>query len=154
MKPVAPRDPQQIFAQTPFMQLLGMQREYSRAGQARMVLEPDPQLGNVIGAVHGGVVVTMLDVAMASAAVSVIDFARTVVTLSLDTSFLEPGRGHLTADGEVVTVDLRVDFMHATRGRLVASGKAVGDWIQAETFIARPEAKVAAARERQKKNPQ
>jgi acyl-coenzyme A thioesterase PaaI-like protein len=131
-----------------------MQREYSRAGRARMVLEPDPQLGNVIGAVNGSVALTLLDVAMASAAVSIVDFARTVVTLSLDTSFLEPGRGHLTADGEVVTVDLRVDFMHATRGRLVASGKAVGDWIQAETFIARPEAKVAAARERQKKNPQ
>jgi uncharacterized protein (TIGR00369 family) len=138
MKPVAPRDPQQIFAQTPFMQLLGMQREYSRAGQARMVLEPDPQLGNVIGAVHGGVVVTMLDVAMASAAVSVIDFARTVVTLSLDTSFLEPGRGRLVADGEVVRYDESLAWCQASvsdaQGRVIA--KALGTF----RYLPRPQA--------------
>jgi uncharacterized protein (TIGR00369 family) len=130
MKPVAPKDPQQIFAQTPFMILLGMQREFSRGGKARMVLEPDPQLGNVIGAVHGGVVVTMLDVAMASAAVSIVDFLRTVVTLNLDTSFLEPGRGRLTADGEVVQYDDSVAWCQAqvcdAQGRLIA--KALGSF--------------------------
>ena len=137
MKPVTPSDPQQIFSQTPFMQLLGMQREFSRAGKARMTLEPDPQLGNVIGAVHGGVVVTMLDVAMASAAVSVIDFSRTVVTLSLDSSFLEPGRGRLTADGEVVTYDESIAWCQAqvrdAQGRLIA--KALGSF----RYLPRPQ---------------
>ena len=138
MKPVAPKDPQQIFAQTPFMQLLGMQREFSHAGKSRMTLEPDPQLGNVIGAVHGGVVVTMLDVAMASAAVSVIDFSRTVVTLNLDTSFIEPGRGRLTADGEVVQYDESLAWCQATvsdaQGRLIA--KALGTF----RYLPRPQA--------------
>jgi uncharacterized protein (TIGR00369 family) len=138
MKPVAPKDPQQIFAQTPFMQLLGMQREFSSAGRARMTLEPAAQLGNVIGAVHGGVVVTMLDVAMASAAVSVIDFSRTVVTLNLDTSFLEPGRGRLIADGEVVQYDESMAWCQAQvcdeQGRLIA--KALGTF----RYLPRPQA--------------
>ena len=58
-----------------------------------------PEFGNVIGAVHGGVIVTLLDVVMASAAVSSRDFQRTAVTLNLDSSFIGPGRGaHLLAE--------------------------------------------------------
>ena len=137
MKPVTPKDPQLIFAQTPFMQLLGMQREFSRDGKARMTLDPDAQLGNVIGAVHGGVVVTMLDVVMASAAVSVINFSLTVVTLSLDTSFLEPGRGRLIADGEVVKHDESIAWCQAQvrdmQGRLIA--KALGSF----RYLPRPQ---------------
>ena len=137
MKPVTPKDPHLIFAQTPFMQLLGMQREFSRDGKARMTLDPDAQLGNVIGAVHGGVVVTMLDVVMASAAVSVINFSLTVVTLSLDTSFLEPGRGRLIADGEVVKHDASIAWCQAQvrdmQGRLIA--KALGSF----RYLPRPQ---------------
>jgi uncharacterized protein (TIGR00369 family) len=102
MKPVAITDPRNVFGQVPFMRLLDARREFSEGGRARIVIDARPELGNVIGALHGGVVVTLLDVAMASAAVSLFDFDRTAVTLDLNTSFLEPGRGRLTADGEVV----------------------------------------------------
>ena len=70
MKPVSSDDRHDIFSKTPFMRHLGMRREFSRDGHARVTLDPAPELGNVIGAVHGGVVVTLLDVVMASAAVS------------------------------------------------------------------------------------
>jgi len=127
MKPVAASaDPRNVFAAVPFMQLLGVRREFSQSGRARLVLEPRPELGNVIGAVHGGVIVTLLDVVMASAAVSRRDFERTAVTLNLDSSFIEPGRGALTADGEVIAHDDSVAWCRATvtdaDGRAVALG--------------------------------
>jgi uncharacterized protein (TIGR00369 family) len=127
MTPVnAAADPHNVFDAVPFMRLLGVQREYSRDGRARLVLDPKPELGNVIGAVHGGVLITLLDVAMASAAVSRLDFSRTAVTLNLNTSFLAPGRGRLTADGEVLDQDGSVAMCRASitdaEGRLVAQG--------------------------------
>jgi uncharacterized protein (TIGR00369 family) len=126
MKPVLSGDRRNVFGAVPFMQLLGVRREFSQGGRARLVLEERPELGNVIGAVHGGVVVTLLDVAMASAAVSQRDFACTAVTLNLDSSFVAPGHGTLTADGEVLRHDEDVAFCRATvsdqRGRLVAQG--------------------------------
>jgi uncharacterized protein (TIGR00369 family) len=131
MKPVAAAaDPRNVFAQVPFMQLLGVRREFSESGRARLVLDARGELGNVIGAVHGGAVLTLLDVAMASAAVSQRDFSRTAVTLNLDTSFLEPGRGLLTADGEVLQHDEDIALCAATvtdaAGRTVA--RALGSF--------------------------
>ena len=124
MKPVAITDRRNVFAQVPFMGLIGARREFSEGGRARLVIDPRADLGNVIGAVHGGVVLTLLDVAMASAAVSVFDFQRTAVTLDMTTSFLEPGRGALTADGEVVQHDDSVAWCRACvtdgAGRVVA----------------------------------
>lgn len=126
MKPVAvaEADRRNIFAHVPFMGLLGARREFSEGGRARLVIDPRPELGNVIGAMHGGVVLTLLDVVMASAAVSVFDFERTAVTLDLATSFLEPGRGRLTADGEVTHQDGSVAWCRAAitddAGRVVA----------------------------------
>jgi uncharacterized protein (TIGR00369 family) len=116
-----------IFAQVPFTRLLGARREFSEGGRARLAIDARPELGNVIGAVHGGVVLTLLDVVMASAAVSLFDFTRTAVTLNMNTSFLEPGRGTLTADGEVVQHDESVAWCRATvtdaAGRVVAQAQ-------------------------------
>jgi uncharacterized protein (TIGR00369 family) len=125
MKPVdASADPRNVFAAVPFMQLLGVRREFSEGGRARLVLDERPEFGNVIGAVHGGVIVTLLDVVMASAAVSRRNFERTAVTLNLDSSFIGPGRGALTADGEVMHHDDSIAFCRATvtdaQGRLIA----------------------------------
>lgn len=127
MTPVASADRRQMFGQVPFMRLLDVRREFSEGGRARIVIDERADLGNVIGAVHGGVVVTLLDVVMASAAVSLLDFTRTAVTLNLNTSFLEPGRGRLTADGEVVQHDDSVAWCRASitdaGGRLVAQAQ-------------------------------
>ena len=113
MKPVTTDNPLDVFSQTPFMRLLDMKRAFSQDGHARITLDPSADVGNVIGAVHGGVVSTMLDVAMASAAVSCVNFTRTVVTLNLTTNFLAPGRGLLTADGEVLHHDNAVVWCSA-----------------------------------------
>ncbi len=102
----------QAFSRAPFMQLLGVRREFSHDGRARLVVEARPELQNVILAMHGGVVATLVDVVMASAAVSKIDFARTAVTLNLNISYLQPGRGRLTADGEVLDIDSDGEVVH------------------------------------------
>ncbi|WP_307701067.1 PaaI family thioesterase [Variovorax paradoxus] len=87
------------YARVPFTRMMGVQRAYSEGGRARLLIDARPELQNVIGAVHGGVILTMLDVVMASAAVSLVDFTKTAVTLNLNTSFLRPGLGCIVADG-------------------------------------------------------
>jgi acyl-CoA thioesterase len=95
----------QRYSAVPFMQLLGIRRAFSEGGRARLVVDARRELENPIRAMHGGVVATLLDVVMASAAVSKIGFARTAVTLDMNISYLQPGRGRLTADGEALAID-------------------------------------------------
>lgn len=124
MQAIAGGDPRHYFDRVPFMKLLGLQRTHSAGGRAQLVLEARAELGNVIGAVHGGAVFTMLDVAMASAAVSACDFQRTAVTLDMNTSYIGPGRGRLTANAELVAETDGVAFCRAEvtddQGRTVA----------------------------------
>lgn len=93
------------FAAVPFTRLLGLEREYSAAGRSRFVLAPKPELENMVQSTHGGVVATLLDVAMASAAVSHVGFAMTAVTLGMNCQFLQPGRGRLAVEGELLAVE-------------------------------------------------
>lgn len=148
MQPVMSQDPKQIFAQVPFIRSLGVRRDFSEGGKARLSLQPQPEHGNVIGAVHGGVVVTLLDVVMASAAVSAVDFAKTVVTLNLDTCFVEPGRGHLIADGAVVSRDEALVWCQAqvrdAQGRLIAKAQGSFRYLPLPQLVAPPDAWVGA----------
>jgi len=118
------------FAGVPFTRLIGMHREFSEGGRARFVIDARPELENVIGAMHGGIVATLLDVAMASAAVSKVDFEMTAVTLSMNSTFIRPGQGRLTADGLVLAVDDAVASCEASvtdeGGHLVA--RAIGSF--------------------------
>jgi uncharacterized protein (TIGR00369 family) len=87
----------------PFTAHLGMVVERAEAGEATVSLELAPHLLNNHGAGHGGVLMTLLDVAMANAALSRIAYAR-----------------------EVVTVDMHIAFMRPSSGRLVATARATG----------------------------
>ena len=108
---MTPEESLRFYNAVPFNQLLGIRREFSEGGRARLVVEPRRELENPIRAMHGGVVATLLDVVMASAAVSQIGFARTAVTLDMNISYLQPGRGRLTADGEVLAADADGDIV-------------------------------------------
>ena len=87
----------------PFSAHLGMRVERAEAGEAVVSVELRPHMLNNHDAGHGGVLMTLLDIAMANAALSKIDYTR-----------------------EVVTVDMNVGFMAASSGKLVATGRAVG----------------------------
>ena len=87
----------------PFLDLLGVRIEQDRgrhvARDARGPQGADQQLG--VRAL-GGVVMTMLDVALATAAMSTEPDAPGLVTVSLSVSFVSAGSGSLVAEGRVI----------------------------------------------------
>ena len=90
----------------PFLRLLGMTQDDAPPGQSRLHL---PVLReehcNLLAAAHGGVVMTLLDVAMARAAISAEAAPTgTVVTVEMSTRFLKPARGALVATGRTISV--------------------------------------------------
>lgn len=88
----------------PFLKLLGLEKEAAPPGESRLLLpELKPEHCNLLPAAHGGVVMTLLDVAMARAAISVPDApGTTVVTVEMSSRFLHPARGVLRASGRVL----------------------------------------------------
>jgi|GEM_PF-328196 len=127
--PVVDRSPPQApnFGAIPFTRLLGVQRALTEGGVSRMVLDERADLANPTGSVHGGVVATLLDVVMASAIVSGTDFTHTAVTLNLNCSFHQPGRGRLLAEGRLESLAEQVAHCSAevrcADGTLVASAR-------------------------------
>ncbi|HEU0203830.1 MAG TPA: PaaI family thioesterase, partial [Burkholderiaceae bacterium] len=72
-----------VFPRVPFTRLLGVTREFAEGGRARMSVDIHEDLTNLHNAAHGGVILTLIDVAMASAAMSKVDFTKSLVTLDL-----------------------------------------------------------------------
>jgi uncharacterized protein (TIGR00369 family) len=127
-------DTSTLFSQVPFNGLLGLRREFCEAGQSRIVLETRGELTNNFAATHGGVIMTLLDVAMSSAALSKADFQRAVVTIDMSTSFVKPGRGRLVAHGTAVGGGRSVCFCEARiedeAGDLVAKAMGTFKYVQ------------------------
>ena len=91
-------------AHVPFLKLLGVVQDPAAPGRSRIRL-PDlrEELSNLLPAAHGGVVMTLLDVAMARAATSQPGApSTTVVTVEMSTRFVRPARGPLVAEGTVL----------------------------------------------------
>jgi uncharacterized protein (TIGR00369 family) len=88
----------------PFLRLLGLKQDPSDPGSSCLRLpELRQDLCNLLPAAHGGVLMTLLDVAMARAATSHPEASSpTVVTVEMSTRFLRPGRGPLLAEGRVI----------------------------------------------------
>lgn len=113
----------------PFLRLLGMQQEASPPGRAVLRLpELKPEFCNLLPAAHGGVIMTLLDVAMARAATTAPDAAnRSVVTVEMSSRFIRPGRGPLLATGQVLhgggsLCTCQAEVLHED-GSLVASAQ-------------------------------
>ena len=104
-----------------------------RDGRTRLRLVLRPEHANNLGIAHGGVICTLLDVALGTAAR--LKAGRPVVTLDMQTRFLAPGRGTLIAEGRVTRAGRSVTFCEAeirdAQGELVASAtgllKPVGE---------------------------
>lgn len=112
----------------PFLGMIGMRRERVGGGEAVVALDLHPDLLNNHGAGHGGVVMTMLDSAMANAALSKVDFTREVVTIDMHIGFMRPAAGRLQATGRATGGGRSVCFCEAEltddSGEVVA--KAMG----------------------------
>jgi uncharacterized protein (TIGR00369 family) len=112
----------------PFLALLGARRERAADGVAVVTVDLVPELLNNHGGGHGGVVMTLLDNAMANAALSRIAFTREVVTIDIHVAFMSPATGRLTATGRATGGGRVLCFCEAevadAHGHLVA--KAMG----------------------------
>lgn len=90
----------------PFVDLLGFELVRFADGEAEIQLPLRDDLLNSFGVAHGGLSMTLLDVAMAHAARSVdlvlADKAPGVVTIEMKTSFMRPGQGRLRAVGKLL----------------------------------------------------
>ena len=97
----------------PFLAMLGARLVSEQDGVAVVQLELRADLLNNHGGGHGGVVMSLLDSAMANAALSKIDYSREVVTIAMHIAFMQPGAGRLTATGRATGGGRSVCFCEA-----------------------------------------
>jgi uncharacterized protein (TIGR00369 family) len=116
----------------PFMRDLGARLVQAGDGEAVIALDLAERHNNSWGVAHGGVVMSLLDVAMARAGKSVVEReGRDVVgsvTVEMKTSFFRPGRGTVIAKGRVLHRSTTMAYCEAelvdASGALIA--KALG----------------------------
>lgn len=95
------QDPTFFGIHVPFLSFLNMQAVHLGQGHSEIAIEMREELGNHFHALHGGVIATMLDVAMATAGRS-LNPALGVVTVSMTTNFLSsPKEGRIVARGKI-----------------------------------------------------
>jgi uncharacterized protein (TIGR00369 family) len=85
----------------PFIESLGFELLRFDSGEAEIAFTPRPEHLNSWSVVHGGVIMSLLDVTLAHAARAPAPAdppdSRGVVTLEMKTSFMRPGLGRMTA---------------------------------------------------------
>jgi uncharacterized protein (TIGR00369 family) len=127
-------------AEYPFVTHLGIQRRMSESGLSEVVLAPLPEHLNSFGVVHGGVLMTLLDVAMAAAARS-LQAGMGVVTIEMKTSFLRPARGPLSSAGRVLQRGATLCFTEASisdqAGRVCARASGTFKYVRRQSAAAR-----------------
>lgn len=115
---------------SPLNRLLGVDVVDLEDGEVELTLEPSDVHRNELGALHGGVVSSLLDGAMGRAVGRSLGGAGTCATVQLSVQFLAPAEGRLTARSRRVRIGGRVAFMEAEcrndQGVLVA--RAHGTW--------------------------
>ena len=100
-------------AYIPFVDHLGFELVVFDEGQSELRYTPEPEHMNSFNVTHGGAVMTLLDVALATAARSV-DKGMGVVTIEMKTSFMQPARGTLTAKGRLIHRTRNMAFTEGT----------------------------------------
>jgi len=102
----------------PFIEMLGFELVSWDAGRAEIALTLREELTNSWSVMHGGVLMTLLDVAMASAARSPnqpgIESSPGVVTIEMKTTFMRPGLGRLVGKGQLVHRTASMAFCEAS----------------------------------------
>ncbi len=118
----------------PFLASLGVQctRMDKEGSEIQLALEQRHQ--NSWDMAHGGVLMTLLDVAMAIAGRAADPDGRGVVTIEMKTSFMAPGRGNLIARGQCVHRTTTMVFCEAEivdgEGRIVSRGSGTFKYVK------------------------
>ena len=112
----------------PFLDHLGVQTVSFGQGRCELSVEVHPHMCNSMQVAHGGVVMTVLDAALAIAgrAAHTDDYDAPVntITVEMKTSFIRPGAGRLSVRAECVHKATSLMFCEGEardeQGRLVA----------------------------------
>jgi uncharacterized protein (TIGR00369 family) len=114
-------------AEIPFAKLCGIKSISAKDGVTRVRVDLDPSHDNNFGAPHGGLVATLLDVAMGTAAR--LAAGAPVMTLNMQVNFVAVGRGALLAEGRVVRAGRSIVFAEAEArdagGEIIAKSSGV-----------------------------
>ena len=113
----------------PFVQHLKIVTEELGEGTARLSLPVEPEFTNSLGTVHGGVIVSLLDVALCTAARTLHPESIGVITIDWSTSFIGGGSGaRLLAEARVLRDGRSMSFVEGEAknadGSLVAKAIA------------------------------
>lgn len=112
----------------PFIEWMGVTLVSAKAGQVRLQVVQKPDLNNRRGVIHGGVLATLLDSAMARAARTMEEGLELGGTVDLHVQFMAPAAGTLTATGFVDSQSRSLAFCRGevrdTGGVLVATAIA------------------------------
>jgi uncharacterized protein (TIGR00369 family) len=98
----------------PFVAHLRILTETLGQGSARLSLPIEPHLTNSLGTVHGGVIMSLLDVALCTAARTLHPDSVGVVTIDMSVSFVGGGSGaRLAAEARVLKDARTMSFVEA-----------------------------------------
>ncbi len=115
-----------FFAASPFVRQLGIEPEALEPGRIRTRLAVSEGLYQHTGQVHAGVMATMADHSMGSAAQTLAPEGHWALTAELKTSQLRPGRGDsLVCEAWVVKPGRRLSFTEAEVWAEQADGRRV-----------------------------
>jgi uncharacterized protein (TIGR00369 family) len=96
-------------------------------GRTRLRVRMGPEHTNNLGIAHGGLICTLLDIAMGTAARCTVGLP--VMTLDMQASFLAPGRGEMIGEGRVLRAGRSIVFCEAevrtAEGELVAKASGL-----------------------------
>ena len=109
-KPAALQFPVKV----PFVESLGIELHGFGDGHADLRIDLDGSHLNTWDVAHGGVVMTMLDVAMAMAARSANPHGTGVATVEMKTSFMRPAEGRLRANAKLLHRSTTLAFCEAS----------------------------------------
>lgn len=99
--------------QIPFVAHMGFTLSSCAGGRSEIAYAPLPEHLNSLGVTHGGALMTLLDVSMATAARSETP-SQSVVTIEMKTSFMKAAIGPLVARGELLHRTATLAFTQAT----------------------------------------
>ena len=100
----------------PFVSHLGFDLTHFANGESAITYAPRPEHQNSFGVTHGGAIMTLMDVTMATAARSVAP-EMGIVTIEMKTSFMRPAPGDgslLTGRGRLIQRTTSMAFTEAT----------------------------------------
>ena len=108
----------------PFVEHLGLQLLEKSGGRARVRLDPRPEHLNSWKAVHGGVLLSLLDVALSSAARALDPACIGASTVEIKVNFLAAARGPVLAEARATRAGRTLIFseaeLHGAEGDLLA----------------------------------